>query len=156
MKGTAISINSRSYQKVNPEEVLISQEKFLKEAWAEFIEEYTWEWWVSLTFRDKVSTKTANRKWNKWLKALEKELEDQVGYFRVTELQRPRNCLHFHALMLNLKGARRLTWMDRWDLIAGYARIFPYEKSKGANHYLCKYVTKQIAEHKFGGCILKT
>lgn len=128
----------------------------LREAWAEFINKYNWEWWVTLTFRNKQTSKSANIKWNKWLKALEKELNDHVGYFRVTELQRPRNCLHFHALMLNLRGARRLTWMDHWDWLAGYARIYPYEKTKGASHYLCKYVTKQIAEHKFGGIILKT
>jgi len=46
--------------------------------------------------------------------------------------------------------------MDEWDLIAGYARIYPYEKNRGASYYLCKYVTKQIAEHKFGGLVLKT
>ena len=111
---------------------------------------------MTLTFRNKQSTKTANVKWNKWLKRLENEIDNKVGYFRVTELQRPRNCIHFHALMLNLRGVRRLKWMDEWDLIAGYARIYPYEKNRGASYYLCKYVTKQIAEHKFGGLVLKT
>ena len=128
----------------------------LKESWSTFLNNFNWDWWVTLTFRNKQSTKTANIKWNKWLKRLENEIDNKVGYFRVTELQRPRNCIHFHALMLNLKGVRRLTWKDEWDLIAGYARIYPYDKSRGASYYLCKYVTKQIAEHKFGGLILKT
>lgn len=111
---------------------------------------------MTLTFRDKQTVKSANRKWNKWLRRLEKELDDQVGYFRVTEVGRVGNRLHFHSLMLNLRGVRRLRWMDEWDLIAGFARIYPYQKSRGANYYLCKYVTKQIAEHKFGGLVLKT
>lgn len=128
----------------------------LKESWSTFLNKFCWDWWVTLTFRDKQTTKSANRKWNKWLRGLEKELDDQVGYFRVTEVGRVANRLHFHALMLNLRGVRRLSWMDEWDLIAGYARIFPYEKTKGANYYLCKYVTKEIAEHKFGGLVLKT
>jgi len=140
------TINSRSRGEVNP----------LRESWADFLNGFNWDWWVTLTFRDRQTTKSANRKWNVWLKGLENELDDRVGYFRVTEIQRLRNCLHFHALMLNLRGARRLTWMDEWERIAGYARIYPYEKSKGANYYLCKYCIKDIADHKFGGLVLKT
>lgn len=143
---TPYIINSRSQEEVNP----------LRESWATFLNNFNWDWWVTLTFRDKQTTNSANRKWNVWLKGLENERDNKVGYFRVTELQRLRNNIHFHALMLNLRGIRRLTWMDEWDRIAGFARIYPYKKNKGANYYLCKYVTKQIAEHKFGGLVLKT
>jgi len=47
---------------------------------------------------------------------------------------------HFHALVGNVQGVRRLTWMDRWKY--GYARIFGYDVNRGADYYLTKYTVK--------------
>ena len=149
-----------------------------------FINEHRWQWWITLTFRDNVSKKTADRKWNKWLRGIEKAVGNEIGYFRATELQSRRNVLHFHCLMLNIerlekysidnylraekwfeqhKGretieqlAVRFYWMDRWNQIAGFARIYKYDPTKGAHWYLCKYITKELSDYKLGGCILKT
>jgi len=173
-----MSINSIECKQVKPS---------LRETWAEWLNGYSWDWWVTLTFRDKVTRKTANRKWNKWFRALEKELDDKVGYFRCTELQKHREVLHFHSLMLNLARlhtrtlgnwlkaekvlkkaisspsteeieqlAVRFYWMDQWNEIAGFARIYKYDPTRGAHHYLCKYITKEHSDYKLGGCILRT
>jgi len=141
-----MSINSTGYEKVNSS---------LRELWSEWLNEYDWNWWTTLTFRNKVTKKAANKKWNRWLRAIEEETEVSPGYFRVTENQE-RNVLHFHALMLGVEHLRRLTFMDRWFEIAGYARIYPYDSKRGANHYLTKYISKELSDYKFGGCILKT
>lgn len=139
-----MSIIATGYEKVNPS---------LKKTWSEWLNEYDWDWWTTLTFRNKVTKKVADRKWYQWLRAIEEKAEP--GYFRTTENQE-RNVLHFHALMLGVKHLRRLTFMDRWFEIAGYARIYPYDPGKGANHYLTKYILKELSDYKFGGCILKT
>jgi len=146
MSGSILLNNSTEQEKI----------KSLKDTWSEWLNGYNWDWWVTLTFRDKVITKTANRKWNRWLRGLENELNDELGYFRVTELQKRRQVLHFHALMLNMQGLRRLTWMDEWNRIAGYARIYPYDKTRGAHYYLCKYISKELSAYKLGGKVLKT
>ena len=39
-------------------------------------------------------------------------------------------------------SVRRLDWMDRWNQLAGYARIEAYDPKKGARYYLGKYVVK--------------
>lgn len=165
---------TNSYEQVNK----------VRESWAEFINQWRWQWFVTLTFRDKVNKKTANRKWNKWLRALESELKSEVGYFRCSELQRVRNVLHFHSLVLNIENlekysidsylraekcsknykgedsiedlAIRFTWMDLWNQIAGFGRIYKYDPKKGAHWYLCKYIVKELSDYKLGGCVLRT
>jgi len=85
----------------------------LRSVCSEWLNGYKWDWFTSLTFRNRITAKAANKKWNKWLKALENELNDRVGYFRCTELQKGRKVLHFHSLMLNLSGLHTRT-MGNW------------------------------------------
>lgn len=54
--------------------------------------------------------------------------------------------MHLHALMgdsndLN-QMARRLTWMDRWQEMAGFARIEAVRSDDAALRYVTKYVIK--------------
>lgn len=159
----------------------------LRGVWSEWLNGYNWDWWITLTFRNRVTAKTANKKWNRWLKVLEMELDDRVGYFRCTELQKGRKVLHFHSLMLNVSGLHTRTmgnwlkaekilkkikedpseeeieqlavciyWGDKWNEIAGFGRIYKYDPGKGANFYLCKYISKELSDYKLGGCILRT
>jgi len=130
--------------------------KSLKETWSEWLNRYNWDWYVTLTFRHPVSAKVAHHLWCKWIRALEKQLDDGVGYFRVSEIQRGRQILHYHALMLNVRRLRRLTWMDRWYQISGIARIFAYDYQRGANFYLSKYITKELSDYQISGKILQT
>jgi len=176
-----------------PQESVFGADRKLKEIrslrsiWSEWLNVYNWDWWVTLTFRNRVTAKAANKKWNKWLRALEMELDDKAGYFRVSEIQKRREVLHFHSLMLNLselhtrtignwlraekilkKGtsdpsteeieqlAVRLYWMNRWNEISGFARIYKYDPGKGATAYLTKYVSKELTDYELGGCILRT
>jgi hypothetical protein len=39
--------------------------------------------------------------------------------------------------------------MNVWNDIAGFARIFLYDKERGAGYYLSKYVVKELGEIKF-------
>ncbi|GAI72997.1 unnamed protein product, partial [marine sediment metagenome] len=52
--------------------------------------------------------------------------------------------------------AVRFYWMDRWNEISGFARIYKYDSGKGAAAYLTKYVAKQLADYELGGCLLRT
>lgn len=123
----------------------------VRDAWGKWLNyNWKWEWFVSLTFRDShVGTVRANNLWRKWYGDLVKSTGNDVGFFRVTEWQRYRGIPHYHALMLNLDGVRRLKWLDRWVDIAGWARVLPYNPKKGANYYLSKYVTKEMGEVLF-------
>jgi hypothetical protein len=44
--------------------------------------------------------------------------------------------------MAGVQDLRRLTWMDRWHELAGYARIEPIESTAAVARYVSKYVVK--------------
>jgi len=176
-----------------PQESVFNAEGKLKEVrslrfiWSEWLNGYNWDWWITLTFRNRVTAKSANKKWNKWLRMLEKQLDDRVGYFRCTELQKGRKVLHFHSLMLNVSGLHTRTmgnwlkaekilkkikedpseeeieqlavciyWGDKWNELAGFARIYRYDSTKKASYYLTKYISKELSDYRLGGQILRT
>ena len=59
-----------------------------------------------------------------------------------------------HSLIGNVAQLRRMTWVDRWDRLAGYARILPFTAKRGAAYYCAKYVTKQSGEWEISDNLL--
>ncbi|GAI04432.1 unnamed protein product [marine sediment metagenome] len=111
-----------------------------------------WEWFASLTFRaEYVSPKEADRDWQAWLNTLCQACRvrglERPFYFRVTELQN-RGTLHYHSLIGGVGDIRRLLFKDIWEL-QGFARVVAYDKNKGANYYVGKYLTKTDGDIRF-------
>ena len=119
--------------------------------WAEFLDEWPWDWFTTHTFRQEIHPEAANKVWNRWIHQLNRYVfgvrytnrpYDGVTWARGLEYQR-RGVIHFHALLGRIPSTtRRLDWMDKWTELAGYARIQPYDSMKGARYYLAKYVSK--------------
>jgi len=134
-------------------------------AFGEWLSLPEWQWFVTQTFKaEYVSQKESDRSWYSWfngvrVSAKAKGLTPSIYgaaapfYFRVTEFQ-DRGTLHFHALIGNVGDIRRLLFKDMWEL-AGYARILPYEASKGANFYVGKYLTKDDGNIRFSHNLTK-
>jgi hypothetical protein len=71
--------------------------------------------------------------------------------------------LHLHALVGNVahlvpycgkrlsrrQWSRPCCWLHRWP--CGYARILPYDPTKGARYYVAKYVSKTLGDYEFIG-----
>ena len=120
-------------------------------AWGAFLEGWHWSWFTTNTFRNDTHPEAAGKTWNRWIHQLNrhifgvrytKRLHDGVIWARGLEYQR-RGVIHFHALIGRVPATvRRLDWMDVWDGLAGYARIEPYDPTRGARYYLGKYVLK--------------
>ena len=57
-----------------------------------------------------------------------------------------RDVLHLHALLGDIQdlntSARRLSWMDYWLKLAGFARIEPILDDVAVSRYVSKYVAK--------------
>jgi hypothetical protein len=64
-----------------------------------------------------------------------------VFWARGLELQR-RGAIHYHALITGVGDVRRLTMMDEWARLAGWARIRPVESQERVGRYVAKYVSK--------------
>lgn len=121
------------------------------EAYGSLIDRYSWDWFATLTFREEVHPEVAHKCFMRWTHGLNRNIfgvrywkrpADGVTWARGLEYQK-RGVIHYHALIGRVPGdVRRLDYMDAWDELAGYARIEPYDATKGARFYLGKYVLK--------------
>lgn len=126
----------------------------LRESWARFIQ---WSmstnghssWFVTQTFKQYESPRSADRKFRIWAGRLKQCLNDSGGadlrWIRANEWQ-TREVIHFHSIV---QGRRmdllsRKSWEDRWeqlDINTGFCRI--HEAQKKLAPYLSKYVGKE-------------
>jgi hypothetical protein len=126
----------------------------LRDAWAEFLAPIPFQWFATLTFETNVHPEAALKRYRRFTNELNRSLYGRrwekrpnagIHWIAATERQK-RGVVHLHALMgdpnnLNLI-ARRLTWMDRWDEMAGFARIEAIHRDDAALRYVTKYVIK--------------
>ena len=72
----------------------------------------------------------------------------EVKYVGVVEFQKWRGAAHIHSLVgKNGADARRLReWA--WEN-CGWNKIYSYVPDKGAEHYICKYIVKDIQDIEF-------
>lgn len=134
----------------------------LVDAWAAFLDALgPWDWFATLTFRDDTHPEAAAKRFAVWVCKLNCELYGNrwwkrrrgVRWARALERQR-RGVVHFHALLgaNRLAELRRLWWMDRWEELAGYARIERPRSHVAVRRYCGKYVVKAGAgEIDLGG-----
>lgn len=128
----------------------------LLDSWGSFAIEldgiYRWEWYGTFTFRDdRLGPEGCHKRWRRWTHLLNRRVfgvrywkrGQGAAWLRGTESHRARNVRHYHALIGGGVGGESVfEWMERWDELAGFARIFPYEPAKGAAWYVTKYVAK--------------
>jgi len=143
----------------------ISQ-KALRTAWVEFLDQWPWQWFVTLTFRRSVSVEGAEKVFRVFISKINRELfgsrwakkpHGGIGWVCALEYQRPRDVPHFHALLSNVEDLRRLTWMDTWDELAGYARIQDIRSKYAVRRYIVKYCLKEgEGDIQMGGALSKS
>jgi len=131
-------------------------------AWYEFIGRWEWEWFVTLTFRDMTHPEAADKAFRYFVSKLNRRLYGPrwykkayggIPWVRALEYQK-RDVIHFHALFADVKNLRRLTCMDEWDKIAGFARIEAIRDKWAVRRYVTKYVLKD-GEIELGGALSK-
>lgn len=122
----------------------------LKASWAEFLGRWSWEWFCTLTFAEvRVHPERADKCFRVWLAKVNaarfgrrwRRQGKGVLWARGIEFQR-RGSVHFHALLARVGAVRRLSMMDEWSNLAGWARIRPVERQDLVRKYVSKYVAK--------------
>jgi hypothetical protein len=113
--------------------------------WGQFLSGFPWDWFLTLTFKDEVGSFRAHRLFGFFVRDIEKASGIPIFWFRADEIGF-HGRFHIHALIGNVASLRRLTWMDRWNKLAGIARILPFDSKRGAAYYCAKYVTKQSGD----------
>lgn len=131
-----------------------TERELLQEAWIALLEPFGFQWFCTLTFELNVHPESGLKKFKRFTNEINRALygrrwmkTNQGGIHWVVALERQkRGVIHFHALMgahedLNVV-ARRLSWMDRWQVLAGFARIEPIRDNTAVRRYVTKYVVK--------------
>lgn len=111
---------------------------------------YDWEYWFTGTFKPQKSYKdTINTKkaFNRFLEKLSEENELQnITYFMAVERFKNGDYTHVHALLSGLNNLPYRTIGGTWRSLYGREKVEGYQKDKGANYYLTKYVTKELCD----------
>ena len=113
----------------------------------EWLNRWNWDWWATWTFRWDIRPYSAKKCLCAFLKGIEKDYYS----FMAMEWHRYRDSVHIHSLVGNVADIRRLTVMDTWAKKYGWARIYPYDRTKGAGYYLTKYLVKELADYDMIG-----
>ena len=123
----------------------------LVDAWVNFLNRWQWDWFCTLTFRDLVHPEAAAKRFLVFTAKINRNLYGSrwwkhgkgVSWARALERQR-REAPHFHALLggAGLSELRRLSWMDTWQDLAGFARIEQPRSLEAVQRYCTKYVVK--------------
>ena len=124
----------------------------LSDSLGEFLSEFQWDWYVTLTFAGDIQTFAARNRCSAWLRSLEKAADQPIAWFRGDEYGEKFGKFHMHLLIGGVAHLHRFTWMKRWER-NGYARIFEFDSSQAAPFYVSKYVTKQFGEWDIGGAV---
>ena len=117
----------------------------LNNAWGEFLRQFPWDWFATMTIREGIPRNVAAGKFNRFARDVAEAAGLPVGWFRGEELTFAGH-VHFHALFTNTAHLRHSYWQDIWNRRAGFARILQYDPRKGATYYVTKYVGTEFAE----------
>jgi|GEM_PF-6755564 len=129
----------------------------LHEAWTNFLSEIDqmipFEWFGHLTHADATHPEQSNRQFLRWLREINidrfghrfRNRGEGVLMIRASEWQN-RGVLHYHFLAGGgVSKLHRLSFMDLWASKRcgmGWARIYPFDRNRGAVRYTTKYAIK--------------
>jgi hypothetical protein len=69
----------------------------LTAAWGEFLSQFCWNWFVTLTFRDYVKSFRAHRLFGYFVRDIEKAAGQPIIWFRADEIGPQGGRFHMHA-----------------------------------------------------------
>ena len=121
-----------------------------RNAIAYWLNNYNWDWYVTLTFRDDVNNKKAFKLFNTWKIDLKKASNNKIQYVMIIEKSKFREDIpHIHLLLSGAKYEKPNEWEGKWFSIAGIAMIELYDSNMGAKYYLGEKIARGYSEMKF-------
>lgn len=96
-----------------------------------------------------VSQDYALRQWGVFRRQITTAADVPTFWFYGVEHGEMFGRLHLHALTGNTERLPVGTMREYWR--AGWSHVKPYDPRKGASYYVCKYVTKELAEWDISG-----
>ena len=133
-----------------------AQQASVVSAYGDFLSQWSWHHYATLTFANKQSRANCLRHWHEFVHSLGCTTRGRVGWVRVDE-QRPSGCgspaipLHYHALLKykNVPPAKCVEAL--WKAKAGDALVEDYQRGGGAAYYIAKMIPDQATNYDIGG-----
>ena len=89
----------------------------------------------------------------KWLREIETEARNPIGWMIAEEFGRLGGRWHCHALVTGVSHLfRRRFWLEAYRRF-GYTRIEPFDPARGAAFYASKHAGRSLGEIHFGGTL---
>ena len=114
----------------------------LAAGYEEWLTDFGWEWFCTLTYRGYPPATKATRTLKQWLAELRSGNGlSHFGYFFVPESGASSENHHWHGLVLGLRDrTERLSWLQRWQELAGNAQIAYFHADGNGISYMLKHV----------------
>lgn len=125
------------------------------EGWAEWLCELkTWEWFVTVTFRDEVRDRPRTVEDVKaWMRDGTAFSTGSPSWVLSEEWGAATGRFHMHGLVAGVRGlSHRFMWLEGFRRF-GRTRIETCRKGQAVAHYAAKYATKQLGNIWLGGSI---
>jgi hypothetical protein len=114
-----------------------------KRGMAAWLEEFSWQWFCSFTFRPYYTVGQRKARMRIWVGELKASLgTENFGWIAVPEWGRTGQDFHYHVLVTGLRdwsADNRLRWMKRWRELAGDALITVFHEGAGGIEYILKH-----------------
>jgi len=114
----------------------------------EWLREFPWQLFVTLTFRITVGRECARKTYHDWIVANERLHRGPIGWIRGEEYRwsgcgMPAVPRHFHALLCSDRHLNAQCLRDQWAVLGHFGRnidVRAYEPDNWAAHYCVKYI----------------
>jgi len=138
----------------------IANGKVIQVEYAKWLDTMKWTYWTTLTTRYKLTMKSARRMMEGMQKELQKGGEAQI-FFAIEPFD-IKEGYHIHALILAPKVYKYKHIIQLFQHVSGNkvnrknndgestwnrCEVEKYYKSKGANYYCAKYITKELSDY---------
>lgn len=113
--------------------MIIPRAVYIKEV-GEWLGRYEWTLYGTFTFRRDMRTDSALKTVKRFIISLDSNARFVLAVRHYQYAGKP----HIHSLIRGLEGCDCFYLVNIWYKKHGIARIFPYDKTKGASYYLAK------------------
>jgi hypothetical protein len=110
----------------------------VKQDYVEWLRDYDWTLFGTLTFREGIARKRANRLFGNWIAWLQSAVQVPISWVRMGESSPENDRFHIHVLIAGVQCCNLRRAIALWKRMAGIAQIGKYDPNRRGLEYLLK------------------
>jgi hypothetical protein len=123
------------------------QLKKLRRAWGEYITQYRWSHWVTLTFDDAITIEKATRYLLAFTRGLEMTVRRRVEWTYCTEGDGVRRRIHIHVVISGAESLSTTRIAAHWK--QGLSKVEVFDPRLGAAYYIAKEMWEPNLDNEY-------